>query len=60
MDDTYLGGERTEDKRGRGAADKMPLVAAAETTSDRNPVKLKLWVEKGFRSSEIKPWSQQH
>lgn len=60
LDDAYLGGERTGSKRGRGAADKTPFVAAVETTNDRNPVKLKLSVVKGFRSSEIKSWSLQH
>jgi len=60
LDDAYLGGERTVCKRGRGAADKTPFVAAVETTSERNPVRVKLSVLKGFRSSEIKRWSQQH
>jgi len=31
LDDTYLGGERTGCKPGRGAADKTPFVAAVET-----------------------------
>jgi transposase-like protein len=60
LDDAYLGGERTGCKRGRGAAGKTPFVAAVETTTDRSPVRLKLSVVKGFRSSEIKSWSQQH
>jgi len=46
-------------ERGRGAADKTPFVAAVETTSERSPVRVKLSVVKGFKSSEIKSWSQQ-
>lgn len=60
LDDAYLGGERTGCKRGRGAAGKTPFVAAVETTADRNPVRIKLSVVKGFRSSEIKSWSERH
>jgi transposase-like protein len=60
LDDAYLGGERSGYKRGRGAAGKTPFVAAVETTGTRSPVRIKLSVVKGFRSSEIKSWCQQH
>jgi transposase-like protein len=60
LDDAYLGGERTGGKRGRGAVGKTPFVAAVETTADRNPVRVKLSIVKGFRSSEIKLWSKRH
>src|SRR5687768_2949599 len=48
IDDAYLGGER-----GRGAAGKTPVVAAVETTAERQPRRLKLTVVKGFRKKEI-------
>ena len=60
LDDAYLGGERTGCKPGRGAAGKTPFVAAVETTSDHCPVRVKLSVVKGFRTEEIKSWTQQH
>jgi transposase-like protein len=60
VDDAYLGGERTGCKPGRGAAGKTPFVAAVETTEDGHPTRVKLSVLKGFRSAEIKAWSQQH
>lgn len=60
LDDAYLGGERTGSKRGRGAADKTPFVAAVQTTSEGNPVRIKLSIVKGFRTSEINVWSHQH
>ena len=60
LDDAYLGGERTGGKRGRGAAGKTPFVAAVETTKEGNPTRVKLSVVKGFLSTEIRSWSQQH
>ena len=53
IDDTYLGGERSGGKRGRGAAGKTPVVAAVETTAKRKPRRLKLTVVKGFRKKEV-------
>jgi hypothetical protein len=60
LDDAYLGGERTGCKPGRGADAKTPFVAAVETTSEGQPTRIKLSVVKGFRTAEIKAWSQQH
>ena len=60
VDDAYLGGERTGCKPGRGADAKTPFVAAVETTECGAPTRIKLSVLKGFRSTEIKAWSQQH
>lgn len=60
LDDAYLGGERTGCKPGRGAAGKTPFVAAVETTDQHNPVRIKLTKIKGFKSAEIRSWSQQH
>jgi ISXO2 transposase-like protein/transposase-like zinc ribbon protein len=54
IDDTYLGGERSGGKRGRGAAGKTPVVAAVETTAERKPRRLRLSVVKGcFRKKEV-------
>jgi hypothetical protein len=53
MDDAYLGGQRSGDKRGRGAAGKTPFVAAVETTVERRPRRLRLTVVKGFRKKEV-------
>ena len=38
IDDAYLGGERTGGKTGRGSENKVPLVAAVQTTPDGQPV----------------------
>jgi transposase-like protein len=53
IDDTYLGGERSGGKCGRGAAGKTPVVAAVETTAERKPKRLRLSVVKGFRKKEV-------
>jgi transposase-like protein len=53
LDDTYLGGERSGGKRGRGAAGKTPVIAAVETTAERKPRRLRLTVVKGFRKKEV-------
>src|SRR4028118_2225642 len=49
IDDTYLGGERSGGKRGRGAAGKTPVVAAVETTAERKPRRLRLSGGRGVR-----------
>ena len=53
VDDAYLGGQRADGRRGRGAAGKTPFVAAVETTAERKPRRLRLTVVKGFRKKEI-------
>jgi transposase-like protein len=53
LDDSYLGGERSGGKRGRGAAGKTPLIAAVETTAERKPRRVRLTVVKGFRKKEV-------
>src|SRR5215212_3789955 len=53
VDDAYLGGERSGGKRGRGAAGETPVVAAAETTPERRPERLRLTVVRGFRKKEV-------
>jgi ribosomal protein L37AE/L43A len=37
IDDAYLGGERTGGKRGRGSENKVPFVAAVQTTPEGQP-----------------------
>ncbi len=37
IDDAYLGGERTGGKVGRGSENKVPFIAAVQTTPDSKP-----------------------
>ncbi len=52
LDDAYLGGEQAG-KRGRGSRNKIPFVAAVETTRDGRPMKIQLRRVRGFRKREI-------
>lgn len=52
MDDAYIGGKR-KGRRGRGAAGKVPFVAAVETTDDGKPLRMKLCTVRGFTSNSI-------
>jgi ribosomal protein L37AE/L43A len=38
IDDAYLGGERSGGKTGRGSENKVPFIAAVQTTNDGKPV----------------------
>ena len=60
LDDAYLGGERSGGKRGRGAPAKTPFVAAVETNEEGHPLRMKLSVVDGFRTTEIAAWAQHH
>ncbi len=52
MDDACIGGEKPG-KRGRGSRNKIPFVAAVETTQDGRPMKIQLRRFRGFQSAEI-------
>ena len=60
LDDAWLGGERSGGKRGRGAPAKTPFVAGVETNEEGHPLRMKLTVVKGFRTTEIATWVQRH
>lgn len=55
IDDAYQGGEKAG-KPGRGAANKLPFVAAVETRDGR-PVYVQLRVVSGFTSKAIKAYA---
>lgn len=57
MDDAYLGGEMPG-KRGRGSCNKVPFVAAVETTEDGRPMKIQLRRVQGFQAKEIARYAQ--
>ena len=60
LDDAYLGAERSGGKRGRGAPAKTPFVAAVETNDEGRPLRMKLTVVEGFRTTEIAAWAHKH
>lgn len=60
IDDSYLGGERTGGKRGRGTRGKTPFVAAVEVNEKGHPIRIKLnWVP-GFGRAALEEWGRRH
>lgn len=57
-DDAYWGGV-TRGKRGRGAKNKTPFVAAVEKREGK-PLRIKLSVVQNFRRDSIDKWASQH
>ena len=47
IDDAYLGGEHSG-KVGRGSPNKVPMIAAVQTTEDKKPVTTQLRRVSGF------------
>ena len=60
LDDVYWGGERHGGKRGRGAPNKIPFVAAVATTEEGHPVAMRLSKVEGFRKEELTNWARKH
>lgn len=58
IDDAYLGGER-KGPPGRGSPNKVPFVAAVQTTEDGRPFYVRFDGSKGFDHFSIEAWSQQ-
>ena len=59
-DDAYLGGVLKNGKRGRGSENKVPFVAAVETSKDHHPKYVVLSPVASFTRSEIKKWADNH
>jgi len=57
VDDAYLGGERSGGKAGRGSENKIPFVAAVQTTKEGYPVYAVFSRVKTFSLEEIEQWA---
>jgi len=60
VDDAYLGGQKSDGKRGRGSENKQPIVAAVKITSDNHPIYVKLSPVASFTKNTIEKWSSAH
>ncbi len=60
IDDAYYGGEQRGGKRGRGAANKVPFIAAVACNKQGHPMKMRMSALKGFTLKEISRWSRKH
>lgn len=58
VDDAYLGGEKPGGKAGRGSENKVPFVAAVQTTFDGHPQLMRLDLVSGFTKEAIGAWSK--
>lgn len=57
IDDAYLGGRLSADKRGRGSSNKQPFIAALQLNLKGNPLYIKMTPIKAFSSYEIQRWA---
>ncbi|HEX6706066.1 MAG TPA: IS1595 family transposase [Albitalea sp.] len=56
IDDAYLGGERSGGKTGRGSENKVPFIAAVQTTEDGKPV-LACFAQAPFTTQAVKEFA---
>lgn len=57
VDDAFLGGERTGGKRGRGSENKVPLIAAVQTTADGHAIHARLDVLPDWKVPTVAHWA---
>jgi len=57
LDDAYLGGERPGTP-GRGSKNKVPIVAAVQTSDEGHPLRVKISAVPTFEKSAITQWAQ--
>jgi ribosomal protein L37AE/L43A len=57
-DDVYVGGKRSEGKRGRGSENKIPVVVAVSLTRDGKPDQINMRVITGFTGEALKQWAE--
>ena len=60
VDDSYLGGELSGGKAGRGSENKVPFVAAVSLDGDGHPLRAKLTPVPGFTYQAIAAWAKAH
>ena len=60
VDDAYLGGELPGGKAGRGSENKVPFIAAVQTSESGHPLMAVFSRVKTFSRAEIKDWAGLH
>lgn len=60
IDDAYLGGQKSDGKRGRGSENKQPFIAAVRISEDYHPIDVRLTPVDSFTKKAIKKWSESH
>lgn len=57
VDDAFIGGERTGGKRGGGSENKVPLIAAVQTTADGQAIYTRLDVLPDWKVPTVTRWA---
>lgn len=60
LDDSYMGGECSGEKRGRGTPGKTPFLAAVEKNAMGHPIRVVFMKVSGFTYKEIWRWGTRH
>lgn len=60
VDDAYLGGARPGGKRGRGSENKVPFIAAVQTSPEGHPVYAVFTKVKTFGKADVEAWALKH
>jgi transposase-like protein len=60
VDDAYLGGAHPGGKRGRGSQNKVPFIAAVQTSPEGRPLYAVFSKVKTFAREEVKAWALVH
>jgi transposase-like protein len=60
LDDSYVGGARSDGTTGRGASGKTPFLAAVQIAADGKPHRLKFSRVADFSGPAIRQWAERH
>ena len=60
LDDSYIGGARSDGTTGRGASGKTPFLAAVQIAADGKPHRLKFSRVADLSQRSIRKWAQRH
>ena len=60
LDDSYVGGARSDGTTGRGASGKTPFLAAVQIAADGKPHRLKFSRVADFSRQSIRQWAERH
>jgi transposase-like protein len=60
VDDAYLGGANPGGKRGRGSENKVPFIAAVQTTPEGHPLYVVFKRVKTFAKADVEEWALKH
>lgn len=60
LDDSYIGGARSDGTTGRGASGKTPFLAAVQIAADGKPHRLKFSRVADFSRPAIRQWAERH